>query len=141
TKDEQDLIWLLQPLLPTPRIAKRLVNVYRVIKASTSIAGDAHFEPSRTTPCLLMLAILFGRPGIARELLRSLHEGVVPFDASDTRLVEAIASRAAKAPGPSAKAPDASSAQWQSLHETLEALRITATVGECAREPVEIARY
>jgi hypothetical protein len=81
-----------------------------------------------------MLAILFGRPGIAGELLRSLHEGVAPFDASGTSLVDAIATRAAKAPGPS-------SAQWQSLHETLEALQITTTVGECAREPIEIARY
>lgn len=134
TKEEQDLIWLLQPLLPTPRIAKRLVNVYRVIKASTSIAGDAHFEQARSPSCLLMLAILFGRPGIAGELLRSLHEGVVPFDASGTRLVDAIATRAAKS-------SDALLAQWQSLHETLTALQITATVGECAREPVEIARY
>jgi hypothetical protein len=125
---------LLQPLLPTPRIAKRLVNVYRVIKAGTNIAGHAQFEQARSTPCLLMLAILFGRPGIAGELLRSLHEGVAPFDTSSTHLVDAIATRAANAPEPS-------SAQWRSLHETLQALPITATVGECAREPIEIVRY
>src|SRR5262249_52005522 len=73
-KAERDYIERLVPLLPTPRVAKRLVNVYRVIKAAKSAEElDAFEREGRTTTCLLMLAILFGRPSIAADLLRSLH--------------------------------------------------------------------
>ncbi|HEX8113516.1 MAG TPA: P-loop NTPase fold protein, partial [Kofleriaceae bacterium] len=130
---EQELISRLLPLVPTPRIAKRLVNVYRVIKAGTELDEQGQFEHDRCVPCLLMLAILFGRPLIAEELLRSLHEGTAPFDEPGAQLIDAVARRAVAKPE--------TAAEWKRLHAALQQVRVTATVERCAREPAEIARY
>jgi hypothetical protein len=134
---ERDFISLLVPLLPTPRIAKRLVNVYRVIKARKSAEElDAFEREGRATTCLLMLAILFGRPGIAAELLRALHERQSPFEKSDEPLVAALRRR----PSPEGE-PAHIRDSWAKLIRTLEAIGITESVGNCAREPKEVARY
>ncbi|WP_437930145.1 P-loop NTPase fold protein [Sorangium sp. So ce291] len=136
-KGEQEFICRLVPLLPTPRIAKRLVNVYRVIKSGKSVTALEEFERERRSEsCLLMLAILFGQPVVASELLRALHEGKEPFNDRKQPLVEAVGKR---------KALDGEPAyvreEWTRLHATLQGLELAATVGECAREPVEVARY
>jgi hypothetical protein len=134
---ERDFIGQLVPLLPTPRIAKRLVNVYRVIKARKSAEELDEFErEGRARTCLLMLAILFGRPAIAAELLRSLHERRTPFEKSDEPLIDALRRRR-PAEGEPASVHDA----WAQLIGTLENLDITETVAACAREPKEVARY
>lgn len=134
---ERDFISLLVPLLPTPRIAKRLVNVYRVIKASKSAEElDAFEREGRTKTCLLMLAILFGQPGVAAELLRALHERQPPFEKSDEPLVAALRKRSSPE-GEPAHVRDS----WARLIRTLEAIGITENVGNCAREPKEVARY
>jgi hypothetical protein len=136
-KDERDFIVRLVPLLPTPRIAKRLVNVYRVIKARKSVVElDAFEREGRDRTCLLMLAILFGRPAIAAELLRALHEERAPFDNPEEALIEALGKRCAPA-GEPAGVHDA----WEKLAATLKAIGITESVGRCAREPMEVARY
>jgi hypothetical protein len=136
-KGEQALICRLVPLLPTPRIAKRLVNVYRVIKAGKSVAALEAFENERRADsCLLMLAILFGRPAVASELFRALHEKKAPFEDREQLFLKAVGQRKAVEGEPAYVREE-----WKQLHATLEGLSVTATVGECAREPIEVARY
>lgn len=135
-KPERDFIERLVPLLPTPRIAKRLVNVYRVIKASKSVDEIDEFERERAKPCLLMLAILFGRPGIAAELLRALHERKCPFENIDEPLIAALRRRTPPE-GEQANTRDS----WKKLIDALETIDITESVGNCACEAREVARY
>jgi hypothetical protein len=136
-KDERAIIVRLAPLLTTPRIAKRLVNVYRVIKARKTAEEVDKFErEGRSQSCLLMLTILFSRPMIAAELLRGLHEGVTPFENPEESLVKSLGRRTS----PDGETPEKREA-WQRLTDTLKAIGVTATVGACAREPREIARY
>lgn len=145
TAQERAFIGTLVPLLPTPRIAKRLVNVYRVLKAGKSVEEADRFErASRAQPCLLMLAILFGRPLIATELLRGLAERTAPFDRPERRLVEALharGGRAAAAGGIGGGADAGPGADWHALAETLQAMGVDAAVGACAAEVLEVARY
>lgn len=136
-KAEREFIGRLVPLLSTPRIAKRLVNVYRVIKAGKSAKELDEFErEGRMTTCLLMLAILFGRPGIAAELLRTLHERRAPFEDPNEPFIAALRKRLSPEDEP-ANVRDS----WENLIGALEAVGITESVGKCAREPKEIARY
>ncbi|MCG8421751.1 MAG: P-loop NTPase fold protein [Proteobacteria bacterium] len=78
--DEQEFLKRLHPLVNTPRSAKRIVNVYRLIKASVPYGKVDDFEsaggPYR--PILLLLAILHGRPGLAEQLFRTLTECNMP---------------------------------------------------------------
>ena len=135
--DERAFIGRLVPLLPTPRIAKRLVNVYRVIKAAKTVEELEEFEhQGRARSCLLMLAILFGRPTIAAPLLRGLHERTAPFDVPDEALVAALRRRV-----PTAEEPASVRTTWERLVVTLEAIGISETVADCSREPKEVARY
>ncbi|MFN0139850.1 MAG: P-loop NTPase fold protein [Pyrinomonadaceae bacterium] len=136
-KTEREFISSLVPLLPTPRIAKRLVNVYRVIKAGKSAEDLDEFEhQGRARTCLLMLAILFGRPTIAADLLRSLHERKSPFDKPEDSFISAIRKRVVPKDEPANIRQS-----WDSLSGALEAIGITESVGDCAREPKEVARY
>ena len=140
---EQQLICALVPLLPTPRVAKRLVNVYRLIKSKLGAQElDTFEEQGRAASCLLMLAVLFGRPRLAGTLLIALHEQRAPFDQPGRSFAEAVEAFAAGFPSPK----PAEKAQWDALTKTLKDLgkvspSLQPTVGDCAREPVEIARY
>lgn len=136
-KAERDFIERLVPLLPTPRIAKRLVNVYRVIKASKSAEELDEFErEGRGKTCLLMLAILFGRPAIAADLLRALHERKAPFENPQESLISALTKRSPP-PGEPAGVHDT----WEKMKDALETIGITESVDNCAREAKEVARY
>ncbi|WP_457351338.1 P-loop NTPase fold protein [Roseateles sp. P5_D6] len=134
---ERELIVSLAPLLGTPRLTKRLVNVYRVIKASKSADElDAFESGRRSTTCLVMLAILFGRPLVANELLRGIHEGTTPFDNGGMRLIDALKARVPPNDEP-LRVTDA----WRQTAELLASIGILHTVGAFAREPQEVARY
>ena len=126
-----------RPPLPTTTLDPlrlRLVNVYRLIKSLKNIAERKRFDQeSRRESCLLMLAILFGRPLVAAALFRDLHEQRAPFDEASTSFVAALA---AKATGEGAE-----QANWQELHAAVTRLGPGCTVGDCAREPAELARY
>jgi len=133
---EQEFICRLAPLLPTPRIAKRLANVYRLIKSMKSADELEEFEGRRSESCLLVLAILFGRPTVAADLLRALHERRAPFDDGSRRLIDAIAARA-HLPG---EPPHVRQA-WADLLSTLKHIGVDQTVAALAGEPLEVARY
>jgi hypothetical protein len=136
-ENEQKVIWTLAPLLPTPRVAKRLINVYRLIKASKNIDALEEFQvKKRSNSNLLMLAILFGCPGVAAHLLRELHEREAPFDNPQELFRDAIRKRTARQ-----DEPKHLQEEWRWLQETLDRIKVAATVDECAREPLEIARY
>lgn len=127
----------LASLLGTPRLTKRLVNVYRVIKASKSADElDAFENGRRSTTCLVMLAILFGRPLIANELLRGIHEHTAPFDEGGRRLVDALKARMPR-PDEPARVMQA----WRETADLLDSLGIVHSVGAFAQEPQEVARY
>lgn len=135
TDEEREFLCTIAPLLPTPRIAKRLVNVFRLIKAGRTAEDIEAFERDRSRPCLLMLAILFGRPAISLELFRKLHRGEAPFDEPSRLLIDAVLRRAPEGP------PGGEDRQWGTLADDLERLLIDLTVGACAREARETARY
>lgn len=133
---ERELIVALAPMLGTPRLTKRLVNVYRVIKSSKSGAELEAFENGRrATTCLVLLAILFGRPLIAITLLRGIHEGTAPFDVRSRRLRDALETCAKQAGEGRAQRA------WQEAADLLALLGIDRTVGDFAEEPQEVARY
>jgi hypothetical protein len=76
---ERECMKKLNELVPSPRAAKRFVNVYRLLRASvaddqwSNFIGDADGGLHR--PVLLLLAILTGYPAEATEILRALLEG------------------------------------------------------------------
>ncbi|MBN1655975.1 MAG: hypothetical protein JXA30_19565 [Deltaproteobacteria bacterium] len=133
---EQDLICQYMPLLPTPRIAKRLTNVYRLIKASKNVVELEKFKKDeRASSCLLMLAILFGRPAIATGLLKALYEESPPFNQPGEKFVDALRRRQPREIGSRYRE------EWIKLASILKDLGVTLTVEQCAREPLEVARY
>lgn len=75
---EREFMVKLFPLIPSPRAAKRFVNIYRLIKASVeadnlqAFIGDA--TQGQYRPVLLLLAILTGYPSEATDILRDLVE-------------------------------------------------------------------
>jgi hypothetical protein len=79
---ERECMKRLNELVPSPRAAKRFVNVYRLLRASIgddqwdSFIGDANGGLYR--PVLLLLAILTGYPAEATEILRAILEGRAP---------------------------------------------------------------
>jgi hypothetical protein len=76
---ERECMKKLNELVPSPRAAKRFVNVYRLLRASvaddqwSSFIGDANRGLHR--PVLLLLAILTGYPAEATEILKAIIEG------------------------------------------------------------------
>jgi hypothetical protein len=71
---EESFMVLLYPLIPTPRSAKRFVNVYRLLKAASARSGRYDFdEPATHRPVLLLLAIATGFPDRAAAILNRLH--------------------------------------------------------------------
>lgn len=83
-----------------------------------------------------MLAILFGRPAIASSLLRALYEKKEPFGPSEAKLTDAVVKKSAEA----GLAPAGKEA-WDELARKLPLIEIDVTVGQCAREALEVARY
>ena len=80
TSKEQTFIELLAPLIATPRVAKRLVNTYRLLRVSATepTAFEGQDGPGEYQAVLLLLAIMNGFPSQAstffRELSHARHE-------------------------------------------------------------------
>ncbi len=99
---EVDFMARLGPLLPTPRAAKRLVNVYRLVRIGVRSGDLAAFvgEEEDGGPyqaVQVLLAILVGHPEFARKVFQLVIEGAggeseqVPF--TDLVAVAAAAGR------------------------------------------------
>jgi hypothetical protein len=73
--EEADFLTALAPLMPTPRMAKRLFNVYRLLRASA--AGRARLADPSThdyRAALLLLVLVVARPAQAAVVLDALED-------------------------------------------------------------------
>jgi hypothetical protein len=139
--EEQRLLKALAPLLPTPRIVKRLVNVFRLIKAAVPTERLSAFEDpkqGRYRPVLLLLAILYGRPRHADVLLKKLHERALrqamAGTEADPTLHDALA-HTARLEG----ARDG--IDWSALAQIVRTVAPEVRVSECEPEARLVARY
>jgi hypothetical protein len=74
--DERKYMAALHEFIGTPRAAKRFVNVYRLLKASSTREELPNFaNPTRHQPILQLLGILTGYPTEATAILRALVDG------------------------------------------------------------------
>lgn len=85
TKNELNFIEKLAPMVPTPRSAKRLLNIYRLIRASVGAHELARFmgkdeSPPDFEPVLVLLALLVGYPLSANRF----YKRVIDSDSSET---------------------------------------------------------
>jgi hypothetical protein len=74
--EEAEFVAALGPVVPTARTAKRLVNVYRVLRAS-KVGQDKLREPAsgEYKVALLLLSLVTGWPHLALPVLRELETG------------------------------------------------------------------
>jgi WD40 repeat protein len=103
---EVEFMARLGELLPTPRVAKRLVNLYRLVRIGVrsgelaEFVGDENGAPYQAVQVLL--AILVGHPEFAREMFRvilnSAGEGFRERDYADLAAVAAEAGGRGGAP-------------------------------------------
>src|SRR5262249_57767409 len=132
---ETEFIPLLGPLLPTPRAAKKLINLYRLIRLGIP---DLELPAFTSAPCqavLILLAILVGSPNLARELLATINNA-----ASDDDILTVL--RKTGPPGTDTAGNDHA---WTRIADTIENIRATRPVlGELAqatRWSNQVARY
>lgn len=75
---EREFMKLLHPLIPSPRAAKRFVNVYRLLRTSVNANERAAFvrenKDGEYRAVQLLLAIQTGYPEQATEIIRDLFE-------------------------------------------------------------------
>jgi hypothetical protein len=79
TQAEVEFMGRLGELIPTPRAAKRLVNIYRLVRIGIpdgELAGFVGDEKGGSYQAVqVLLAILIGHPEFARDVFRVLIEG------------------------------------------------------------------
>jgi hypothetical protein len=77
-EEERKFIKRLFTLIPSPRAGKRLINIYRLLRASAEEDNGHHFQADEAyrqyQPALILLAILIGYPAQATVMLRELIE-------------------------------------------------------------------
>jgi KAP family P-loop domain len=82
SSDERELLGKVGALVPTPRTAKRLVNIYRMLRVSVPDSELEAFLPSggnEYQAVVLLLGVLIGRPSRAHEVFQKL-EGATDAD-------------------------------------------------------------
>jgi peptidoglycan hydrolase-like protein with peptidoglycan-binding domain len=70
TRSELEFMKGLAPLYETPRAAKRLANVYRLLRVS--VGADELKEAESYEPVLVLLSVAIAFPALAGDLLRAL---------------------------------------------------------------------
>jgi ATPases with chaperone activity, ATP-binding subunit len=126
---ERNCMKELDELIPSPRSAKRFVNVYRLLRGSvdeaewTGFIGDENNGLYR--PVLMLLAILTGYPAEATEILRSIIERRMPGTPARATttfwaLIDEFEKSYATSPSP---APASDGQQWRELIDRLRKLR------------------
>jgi len=153
TLGEREAMKALYPLIPSPRAAKRFVNVYRLIRAMIDDAdrgafvGTAEFAPCRCA--LLLLAILVGHPEQGTELLRALvaADPAQPFTEFLTAYRPADAEpKTGDVEATPAAEPKGEYAGWCQLFKDLDCVRGDflpgwVTCGEFRRWAPDVARF
>jgi len=72
---EWEFIKKLGPMIPTPRGAKRFVNVYRLLRASMEPGRRSGFVESEYKAAQMLLALVMGHPEAASEIVgRLIHD-------------------------------------------------------------------
>jgi len=133
----------LGPLLDTPRAAKRLMNTYRLIRATQHVRSRSRFlgiggQPGEYQAVLTLLAVAAGYPGIADPFLVALEEDAVAEGVSTwSDFLEAIDP---SAPGPlvpatlgspaTGTAPSLESTAWSDLHRGLASAQPQNALGD-----------
>jgi hypothetical protein len=101
SQPEVEFMTRLGPLLPTPRAAKRLVNLYRLVRIGIPDPDLAAFTGSATggpyQVVQILLAVLVGSPAAAQRIFRELLDASAD---SDVLTVFAKAASADHAEGP-----------------------------------------
>jgi hypothetical protein len=64
----------LAPLIPSPRAAKRFVNLYRIVRASIDDEALDDFVAGQFRTTQLCLASVLGRPAHAAQLFRAIFD-------------------------------------------------------------------
>ena len=76
SQPEAEFLTRLGPLLPTPRAAKKLVNLYRLVRIGIADSGLAAFTGSEAggqyQVVQILLAVLVGSPAAAQRIFREL---------------------------------------------------------------------
>lgn len=70
--NETDFMTLLGALLPTPRAAKKLVNLYRLARISIPVGDLDAFVATEHQALQILLAVLVGFPGAAQQIFTAL---------------------------------------------------------------------
>ena len=71
--DEKEFVKTLLPLLTTPRMAKRMLNVYRLIRVSLREDEIDAFADVEHQAVLVLLAIMYSYPSIATEFFTGIR--------------------------------------------------------------------
>ena len=84
SQPEAEFMTLLGPLLPTPRAAKKLVNLYRLVRIGIPDSGLAAFTGSEAggqyQVVQILLAVLVGSPAAAQRMFRELMDATPESD-------------------------------------------------------------
>jgi KAP family P-loop domain len=118
-EEERNFMKLLHPLIPTPRAAKRFVNVYRLFRAlnEEDEAFRGSKERAQHRAVLVLLAILTGHPTQGTEFLRDLLDGKAK-NRSWWKFVDGYRSRAEPKPGGAASQAEAE--PWRQFFEKID---------------------
>jgi KAP family P-loop domain len=76
SESEIKLLGSLGPLAPTPRSAKRLVNIYRMLRVSAADANAVGLEPEKNDEyqaVIVLLAIVIGLPELVADIFREIN--------------------------------------------------------------------
>ena len=141
---EREFMKLVYPLIPSPRAAKRFVNLYRLLRASAgeevlqTLAGDERGGEYRVV--LLLLAIQTGYPSQVADVIRELIDRQP--SGSWWTFLDSFRTRAQPSNGGNA-ALEAEA--WHDLFERLQPLREVITAGRSCEPFVrwapQVARY
>ena len=101
SQPEAEFLTRLGPLLPTPRAAKKLVNLYRLVRIGIADSGLAAFTGSEAggqyQVVQILLAVLVGSPAAAQRIFRELMAATPDSDIL-TVFAKAAAARPSREP-------------------------------------------
>ena len=124
--DEIRRLIVASDLMTSPRTAKRLVNLYRIVRAGVTDGELDDFVARKAGPMQLCLAIVVGKPALATELFAAIFEGHCDSHAALLAFVRArtgIADARDDSAQPAAARPSAASqttADWRAILALLE---------------------